>query len=103
MVSKTVIFLLLFLTVHISINFVLDGLKFSVHVPDIHVEGTVSQIFVLGLSFYFMSKNGQLCDYLFEHFFLKFIFKKRTRTYIKNLRQSSLHSDVFNTSVKFQV
>ena len=43
------------------------------HVPNIHVEGIVSQIFVLGLTFYFMSKNGQLYDYLFEFFFLNFI------------------------------
>ena len=66
---KRYYFLLLFLIVHISTNFVLDGLKFSVHVPNIHVEGTVSQIFVLDLSFHFMSKNGQLYNYLFEYFF----------------------------------
>ena len=41
--------LLLFLIVHISTNIVLDGLKFW-----LHVEGTVSQIFDLGLSFHFM-------------------------------------------------
>ena len=45
------------------------------HVPNIHVEGTLSQIFVLGLSFHYMSKNGQLYDYLFEYFFLIFIKK----------------------------
>ena len=33
----------------------------------------MSQIFVLGLSFYFMSKNGQFYDYFFEYFFLNFI------------------------------
>ena len=33
----------------------------------------MSQIFVLGLSFYVMSKNGQFYDYLFEYFFLNFI------------------------------
>ena len=43
------------------------------HVPNIHVEGTVSQIC---LSFHFMSKNGQLYDYLFEYIFLIFIKKK---------------------------
>ena len=42
---KTYFFKLLFLIVHISINFVLDGLTFWIHVPNIHVEGTVSQIF----------------------------------------------------------
>ena len=101
MVSKKVIFLLIFLIVHISTNIGLDGLKFWLHVPSIHVEGTVSQIFDLGLSSYFMSKNGQLFDYLSEYFFQNFI-KKRTRTCIKILRHSSLHSNVFNTSVKFQ-
>ena len=55
----------------------------------------MSQIFVLGLSFNFMSKNRQLYDYLFEYFFSKFD-KKRTRTYIDNLRHSSLHSNVLN-------
>ena len=59
--------------VHISTNFVLDGLKFWMHVPDIHVEGTVSQIFFTGLSFHFRSKNGQLYDYLSEYFFQHFI------------------------------
>ena len=28
------------------------------HVANIHVEGTVSQMFHLGISFCFMSKNG---------------------------------------------
>ena len=51
-------FCLLFLIFHISTNFALDGLKFWLHVADIHVEGTMSQIFYLGLSFWFMSKNG---------------------------------------------
>ena len=51
-------FFLLFLIVHISTNFALDGLKFCMHFINIHVEGTVSQIFDLGLSFCFMSKNG---------------------------------------------
>ena len=46
MVSEKVFFLLLFLIVHIATNFVLDGLKFSMHVPNIHVEGTMSQICV---------------------------------------------------------
>ena len=50
---------LLFLIVHISANFALDGPKFRSYsnlsdVSNIHVEGTVSQIFYVGLSFYFM-------------------------------------------------
>ena len=58
MVCKKYLFTLLFLIVHISTNYALGGLKFSMHVTNIHVEGTVSQIFYLGLSFCFMSKNG---------------------------------------------
>ena len=57
MVSKKVFSLLLFLIVHISTNIVLDGLKFWSHVPNIHVEGTVSQISDLGFSFHFMLKK----------------------------------------------
>ena len=49
-----------FLIVHISLNFVVINLRFVVAVDGIHSEGTVSQNFVLSLSFYFMSKNGQL-------------------------------------------
>ena len=51
-------FYLNFSIVHISTNNVIGGLKFYIHVGDIHVEGTVSQIFVLFFIFYFMSKNG---------------------------------------------
>ena len=47
-----------FSIVHISTNNVIGGLKFCIHVVNIHVEGTVSQIFFIYLSFYFMSKNG---------------------------------------------
>ena len=98
MVSTKVFF---FLIVHISTNFVLDGPKLWMDVPNIHVEGSVSQIFVLGLTFHFMSKNGNFMI-IYLIFFLSFI-KKRTRTYTKNLKHSSLHSNVFNTFVKFQV
>ena len=55
---KRYLFTLLFFIVHISTNFALGGLKFSMHVTNIHGEGTVSQIFYLGLSICFMSKNG---------------------------------------------
>ena len=34
-------------------------LKFYKHVHNIHLEGTVSQIFYLGLSFDFMKKTGR--------------------------------------------
>ena len=55
---KRLFYLLLFLIVHISTNSAFEGPKFWIRVPKIHVEGTVSQIFVLGISFHFMSKNG---------------------------------------------
>ena len=94
---KRCFFKLLFLIVHI------EGLKFWMHVSSIHVEGTVSQIFVSGPSFHFMSRNGQHYDYLFDYFFLKSIKKQqRTRTYIENMRHSSPNSNVFNTPEKFQ-
>ena len=47
MLSKKVIFY--FLILHISTKSGLDGLKVWLHVPIINVEGTVSQIFYLGL------------------------------------------------------
>ena len=55
---KKYLFTLLFLIVHISTNFALGGFKFAMHVTNIHVEGTVSQISYFGLSFCFMTKNG---------------------------------------------
>ena len=33
------------------------------------MEGTVSQIFILGPSFYFMTKNGKLFDIIFNNIF----------------------------------
>ena len=56
--SKSLFFYFYFLIVHISTNNVLFGLKVWVYVRNIRSEGTVSQILVLGLSFYFMQKNG---------------------------------------------
>ena len=47
-----------FSIVHISSNNVIDSLQFCMHVNNIHVEGTVSQIIFLSPTFYFMSKNG---------------------------------------------
>ena len=49
---------LYFSIVHISTNIVLKDLKCRVAVGEIRIEGTVSQNLVLGLSFYFMQKNG---------------------------------------------
>ena len=47
-----------FSIVHISSNNVLGSLEFCMHVGNIHVEETLSQIFFPYPSFYFMSKNG---------------------------------------------
>ena len=63
--SKNLNFDKIFLNVHFSITIAYKDFKFCVLSLHIHSEGTVSQIFNLGLSFYFMSKNG-------KHF-LKFV------------------------------
>ena len=47
-----------FSIVHIITNNAIGSFKFCLYVGNIHVEGTVSQIFCLYPSFYFMSKNG---------------------------------------------
>ena len=72
-ISKKVIMFAFFFIVHISTNFELKGLKFWIPVPNIHVEGTVSQIFILGLIFHFMSKNGYTFIYFFNIIFQYFI------------------------------
>ena len=58
MVSEKVLFLLLFFDHPYLNNNALGGLIFSMLVSNIHVEGTLSQIFVLCITFYFMPKNG---------------------------------------------
>ena len=58
-----------FLIVHISTNNALDGLVFSMLVSNIHVEGTVSQIFVLDIIFYFLPKTGNFMLFFFEYLF----------------------------------
>ena len=47
-----------FLNKDISLNIQAKIMKFQTHVKNIHMEGTVSQIFYIGPSFYFVSKNG---------------------------------------------
>ena len=56
---KNIIFDKVFLNVHFSITTAYKDFKFCLVSLHIHSEGTVSQIFNLGLSFYFMSKNGK--------------------------------------------
>ena len=57
--SKNLNFDKIFLNVHFSITIAYKDFKFCVLSLHIHPEGKVSQIFNLGLSFYFMSKNGK--------------------------------------------
>ena len=59
-----------FLNVNFSKTMAHKRFKFCLLVLETHLEGTVSQIFYLCLSFYFMPKNG-------KHFvkFEKIIFK----------------------------
>ena len=68
--SKNLNFDKIFLNVHFSINIAYKDFKFCLLSLQVHSEGTVSQIFTLGLSFYCMSKNG-------KHFltFLSIIFE----------------------------
>ena len=49
----------LFLNVQFSITMAYRDFKFRLHTLNIYSEGRVSQIFNLGLSFIFMSKNGK--------------------------------------------
>ena len=47
-----------FLNMDISLGICFPGMKFCIVGHKVLLEGTVSQIFDLGLSFYFMLKNG---------------------------------------------
>ena len=68
--SKHFVFDKIFLNVHFSITIPYNDFKLCLLSPHTHSEGTVSQNFHLGHSFYFMSKNG-------KHFlkFLSIIFE----------------------------
>ena len=59
-IIKNLFFHFYFLAKDFSLNTVAMHLKFYTHVDNILMEGTVSQIFYLGLSFDFMTKNGKL-------------------------------------------
>ena len=61
----------------------------------------MSQIYFHVLIFILCHKTG---NFLFISLIIFSIFKrKQTKTYIKNLRHSSLDSNVFNMYIKFQV
>ena len=51
---KKSVFFSYFLNKDISFNIPCKVLRFDIHVHDGHAEGTMSQIFYIGLSFYFM-------------------------------------------------
>ena len=57
--SKNVIFDNYFLNVNFSITKAHTDFKFRLHSFHTHLEETVSHIFYLGLSFYFMAKIGK--------------------------------------------
>ena len=58
-----------FLNVIFSVIPAYTLLKCSVLVNDIYMEGTVSQILILGPSFYFMTKNRKLFDIILNNIF----------------------------------
>ena len=57
--SKIIFFDKIFLNVHFSKTIAYKDFKFCLLSPHNHSEGTMSQIINLGISFYFMSKNGK--------------------------------------------
>ena len=59
----------------------------------------MSQNLKIGLSSLFMSKNGKI--FSFFHYYFSRFHKIKSRTYIKNLRRSSLQSNVLCRYVKF--
>ena len=55
---KPVFRLFFFLNMDISLRICIPDMKFCIVDHKVLLEGSVSQIFYLGLSFYFMLKNG---------------------------------------------
>ena len=74
-------------------------LKGYQHVYNIHLEGTMSQNVKIGLSLLLCQKTGRIL--LFFHNYFSRFHKIESRTYIKNLRYSSLHMNVLCRYVKF--
>ena len=52
-----------FLIQDFSLNVTLIFSKLDMHIHNIHLEGTVSQIFYIGPCFIFMTKNGKNFNY----------------------------------------
>ena len=61
------------------------------YLPNIYVEGTMSQIFVSGLSFHFMSKNRQLHDFFFDFLFSKYF------NFLSRIRHLTLLHNIMST------
>ena len=47
-----------FLNMDISLNIEVSIIKFATGIDKNHMQGTLSQIYYLGLGFYFMANNG---------------------------------------------
>ena len=62
-------------------------MNFSVCLPKVPIEGSVSQIFNIGPSYNFMSKIGELFVILFQNpiFSISTFHKMRTKTYKKKI------------------
>ena len=65
------------------------------------MEGTVSQIFFLGLSFNFILKKGRFSGFFLATF--SAFDKMRTKIYIKNLRHKFLHMNLTYRYLRFWV
>ena len=98
--DKNSFFRFYFSNVHISVNNEFENVKLGIHVANIHVEGRVSQIFSFRPSFISCNKTGNFLV-IFLNIFPTF-YKKRMRTCMKNLRHSSLYSNVFSMYQQFQ-
>ena len=79
--------------------YVID-LRFVVCILKVLLEGSVSQIFNVGPSFFLCQKTGNFLSFFAKQF--STFHKIKTRTYIRNLRHASLHLYLMNTCLKFQ-
>ena len=83
-----------------SLKIALIILKLYKFVDNINLEGTVSQNVDVGASYFFYLKKREDFLFFFHDYFSRF-HQIKTRTYIQNLRHSSLHLNVLYRHVKF--